>query len=169
MNTQAIHEVTIKTQEGKMTFPQVVHELTEAGVESYFVDLAAGRKTYYMADGSAYAEPMILKLDPVAGEFSDSELVAAIRGAQADAIRYPEFVKRSTAAGVVGYWAFLTEKRCSTSAARASHTWKSSLARRIEAATYFPICTGPSFLYCVAGVPVMAAKVCSAAPDRLSK
>jgi uncharacterized protein YbcV (DUF1398 family) len=46
MNTQAIHEVTMKTEEGKMTFPQVVHELTAAGVESYFVDLAAGRKTY---------------------------------------------------------------------------------------------------------------------------
>jgi hypothetical protein len=87
MNTQAIHEVTMKTEEGKMTFPQVIHELTEAGVKSYFVDLAAGRKTYYMADDSAYTEPMILKLDPVAGEFLDSGLVAAIRGAQADAIR----------------------------------------------------------------------------------
>ncbi len=111
MNTQAIHEVTIKTEEGQMTFPQVVHRLTEVGVESYFVDLAAGRKTYYMSDGSAYAEPMLLKLDPVAGEFSDSGLVAAIRGAQADEIRYPEFVKRSTAAGVVGYWAFLSGKK----------------------------------------------------------
>jgi uncharacterized protein YbcV (DUF1398 family) len=111
MKTQAIHEVTMKTEEGKMTFAQVVHELTAVGVESYFVDLAAGRKTYYMADGSAYTEPMILKLDPVAGEFSDVGLVAAIRGAQADAIRYPEFLKRSTAAGVVGYWAFLTGKK----------------------------------------------------------
>jgi uncharacterized protein YbcV (DUF1398 family) len=37
--------------------------------------------------------------------------VAAIRGAQADTVRYPEFVKRSTAAGVIGYWAFLTGKR----------------------------------------------------------
>jgi hypothetical protein len=63
------------------------------------------------AAGSAYTEPMILKLDLVAGEFSDSGLVAAIRGAQADAIRYPEFVQRSTAAGVVGCWAFLTEKK----------------------------------------------------------
>ena len=111
MNTQAIHEVTRKTEEGQMTFPQVVHRLTEVGVESYFVDLAAGRKTYYMADGSAFTEPMLLKLDPVAEEFSDSGLVAAIRGAQVDAIRYPEFVKRSTAAGVVGYWAFLTGKK----------------------------------------------------------
>jgi uncharacterized protein YbcV (DUF1398 family) len=111
MNTEAIHEVTIKTEEGQMTFPQVVHKLREVGVESYFVDLAAGRKTYYMADGSTYTEKMILALDPIAGEFSDSGLVAAIRGAQADAIRYPEFVKRSTAAGVIGYWAFLSGKK----------------------------------------------------------
>lgn len=111
MNTQAIHEVTVETQEGRMTFPQVVHRLTEIGVESYFVDLAAGRKTYYLADGKVYTEAMILKLDPVAAEFSGSGLVAAIRGAQADTIRYPEFVKRSTAAGVVGYWAFLSGKK----------------------------------------------------------
>ena len=26
-------------------------------------------------------------------------------------IRYPEFVKQATAAGVVGYWAFLTGKK----------------------------------------------------------
>jgi uncharacterized protein YbcV (DUF1398 family) len=36
---------------------------------------------------------------------------ALIRGAQADRARYPEFVKRSTAAGLIGYWAFLTGKR----------------------------------------------------------
>ena len=134
MNTQAIHEVTIKTEEGRMTFPQVVHKLTEVGVESYFVDLAAGRKTYYMADGSTYTEKMILALDPIAGEFSDSGLVAAIRGAQADAIRYPEFVNRSTAAGVVGIGRFSLEKKCSTSAERARHTLKSSPAQKISAA-----------------------------------
>jgi uncharacterized protein YbcV (DUF1398 family) len=94
-----------------MTFPQVVRRLMEIGVESYFVDLAAGRKTYYLADGGVHTEPMMLKPDPVAGEFSDSELVAAIRGAQADAIRYPEFVKRSTAAGIIAYWAFLEGKK----------------------------------------------------------
>jgi uncharacterized protein YbcV (DUF1398 family) len=33
------------------------------------------------------------------------------RGAQQDAIRYPEFVRRSRAAGVIGYWAFLTGRK----------------------------------------------------------
>jgi len=54
---------------------------------------------------------MILELDPVAPDFSAGDLVAAIRGAQADTVRYPEFVRLSTAAGTVGYWAFLTGKR----------------------------------------------------------
>jgi uncharacterized protein YbcV (DUF1398 family) len=101
MNTKAIHEVVTKTPEGKMTFPQVVVALMHEGVESYFVDFAAG----------THSEPMILEANAIAEEFSDSGLVAAIRGAQADTIRYPEFVKRSTAAGVIAYWAFLTGKK----------------------------------------------------------
>ncbi len=66
MNTQVIHEVTVATQEGKMTFPQGVGKLLEIGIESYCVDFAAGRKTYYAANGETFTEPMILKLDPVA-------------------------------------------------------------------------------------------------------
>jgi uncharacterized protein YbcV (DUF1398 family) len=111
MNTQAIQEITVATQEGKMTFPQVVGRLLELGIESYCVDFAAGRKTYYAANGETGTEAMILKLDPVAEEFAAADLVAAIRGAQADTVRYPEFVKRSTAAGIIGYWAFLTGKQ----------------------------------------------------------
>lgn len=111
MNTQAMHEVSIETQEGRMTFPQVVGKLLAVGVESYLVDFSAGRKTYYLASGETYAEEMILKLDPVAEEFSGEGIVAAIRGAQADTVRYPEFVKRANAAGVIGYWAFLAGKK----------------------------------------------------------
>jgi uncharacterized protein YbcV (DUF1398 family) len=111
MSKQIIHELAIATQQGKMTFPQVVKGLLEAGVESYLVDFAAKRKTHYLADGATHTVPMILDPGPIAPEFNGTELVAAIRGAQADTVRYPEFVKRSTAAGVIGYWAFLTGKR----------------------------------------------------------
>lgn len=111
MNTQALHEITVATQQGKMTFPQGVQQLLAIGVESYLVDFAAGRKTYYHTEGATHAEPMILATGPVSEEWSDDGLVAAIRGAQADTVRYPEFVQRVTAAGVLGYWAFLTGKR----------------------------------------------------------
>jgi uncharacterized protein YbcV (DUF1398 family) len=111
MSKQVIHELAIATQQGKVTFPQVVKGLLEAGVESYFVDFAARQKTHYLIDGTTHAVPMILDPGPIAAEFDNVGLVAAIRGAQADTVRYPEFVKRSTAAGVIGYWAFLTGKR----------------------------------------------------------
>jgi uncharacterized protein YbcV (DUF1398 family) len=111
MSKQVIHELAIATQQGKMTFPQVVKGLLEAGVESYLVDFAAKQKTHYLTDGTTLTVPMILEPGPIAENFSGAGLVAAIRGAQADTVRYPEFVKRSTAAGIIGYWAFLSGKR----------------------------------------------------------
>jgi uncharacterized protein YbcV (DUF1398 family) len=111
MSNQVIREIAIATQQGKMTFPQVVKGLLEVGVESYFVDFATKQKTHYLADGTTHTVAMILDPGTISPEFDNAGLVAAIRGAQADTVRYPEFVKRSTAAGVIGYWAFLTGKR----------------------------------------------------------
>ena len=111
MSKQVIHELAIATQQGKMTFPQVVKGLLETGVESYLVDFAAKQKTHYLTDGTTYTVPMVLEPGPIAAQFDGAGLVAAIRGAQADTVRYPEFVERSSAAGVIGYWAFLTGKR----------------------------------------------------------
>ena len=111
MSKQVIDELAIATQQGKLTFPQVVQGLLEAGVESYLVDFATKQNTHYLADGTTHTVSMILDPGPIAAEFNGAELVAAIRGAQADTVRYPEFVKRSTAAGVIGYWAFLTGKK----------------------------------------------------------
>jgi uncharacterized protein YbcV (DUF1398 family) len=111
MHKQVIRDLAIATQQGKMTFPQVVKGLLEVGVESYRVDFATRQKTHFLADGSTHTVPMILEPGPVAADFSNADLVAAIRSAQADTVRYPEFVKLSTAAGVIGYWAFLTGKK----------------------------------------------------------
>ena len=106
-----MHEVLAETQAGKLIFPEVVRRLLEVGVESYFCDLATGTETFYLSDGKTQVEKFILPLLPVAEEFSSSDLIAAIRGAQADEIRYPEFMRRAAAAGVIAYWAFLTGKK----------------------------------------------------------
>jgi uncharacterized protein YbcV (DUF1398 family) len=111
MSKQVILELALATQQGKLTFPKVVQGLLEVGVESYLVDFAAKQKIHYLTDGSTYTVPMILEPGPIAPEFNGADLVTAIRGAQADTVRYPEFVRRSIAAGVIGYWAFLTGKR----------------------------------------------------------
>jgi hypothetical protein len=91
VSTTVIHEVLAESQAGKLIFPEVVRRLLEVGVESYFCDLAAGTETFYMRDGKTHVEKMTL-LGPIAEDFSSSELLAAIRGAQTDTIRYPEFV-----------------------------------------------------------------------------
>ncbi len=64
-----------------------------------------------MGDGQTHLEKMTLPRSPVAERFSSAELVAAIRRAQRDTIRYPEFMKRASAAGVIAYGAFLTGRK----------------------------------------------------------
>lgn len=111
MNTEVMHEVMRRTQAGELIFPEVVRRLAEVGVESYFVDFAGGKETFYTAAGEAYVVEMTLPRDSVAKDFSEDGIIAAIRGAQADTIRYPEFVKRATHAGVIGYWAYLSGRK----------------------------------------------------------
>jgi len=108
---QTIHEVAAETQAGELIFPDVVRRLLAVGVESYFIDFATGNETFYLTNGGTYAETMLLPLNAIAQEFSKEGIVAAIRGAQSDTVRYPEFVRLATAAGVIGYWAFLTGKQ----------------------------------------------------------
>lgn len=111
MSKQVIHELALATQQGKITFPEVVKGLLEVGVESYLVNFATMQKTHFLSDGATHMVPMILDHGPVTAEFDGDAIVAALSDAQADVIRYPEFVKRVVAAGVIGYWAFLTGKK----------------------------------------------------------
>lgn len=111
MNTRVMHEVLAETQAGKLIFPEVVRRLLEVDVESYFCNLATGEETFYTRDGQTRVEKMTLPLAPIAEQFSLPGVIAAIRGAQTDTIRYPEFVKRAAAAGVIAYWSFLTGRK----------------------------------------------------------
>lgn len=84
MNTEAMHKALEDSQAGKLTFPEVVGMLTNAGVESYFADLIRGEETFYTVDDETHRERMTLPLSKIAGDFSQHGVVAAIRAAQAD-------------------------------------------------------------------------------------
>jgi len=60
MNPDLIREVLAESQAGKLTFPEVVRRLLDAGVESYFCDLAVRQETFYMSNGKTYSEKMTL-------------------------------------------------------------------------------------------------------------
>jgi len=108
MNTQLMHDTLHQSEAGNFTFPQVVVALAGTGVESYRADLITAQDTFYLPDGRTHVEPMTLPVVPVAEDFFEAEVQAAIRAAQADTIRYPEFLKRAMAAGTAAYHVFIT-------------------------------------------------------------
>lgn len=104
-----------ESQAGRLIFLEVVRRAARS--RRRVLLLQSG---FYTRDGKIHVEKMTLRLPVVAEEFSPSGLIAAIRGVQADTIRYLEFVKRSTAAGVIAYWSFLTARKSYVSVARRS-------------------------------------------------
>jgi uncharacterized protein YbcV (DUF1398 family) len=111
MDTEVMRKTLEGSEAGNLRFPEVVGALMEVGVESYHADLISGVDTFYMPNGDTHTEKMTLAPARVAEEFSETALVSAIRAAQADEIRYPEFLKRTMAAGTVAYRVFLTGRR----------------------------------------------------------
>ncbi len=109
--SEMVREVLRETHAARKTFPEVVGTMLGAGVESYFVDLRRKEDVVYLGDDTVVTEPLDVEFGKVAPEFSKDGIVAAIRGAQKDEIRYPEFLRRAAEAGVTAYWALLTGKR----------------------------------------------------------
>jgi uncharacterized protein YbcV (DUF1398 family) len=81
--------------------------------------------TFYLAGGETHTEKMAHRATEISESFSESGVVAAIRAAQADKIRYPEFLNRAMAAGVTAYWVFINGRKQSTLAAKGACTSKS--------------------------------------------
>ena len=98
MKTELMQRALRKSEAGELRFPEVIGILREADVESYQVDFLRGDDTFYLLDGRTHTEP--IEVGAVAAEFLRESVVDAIRGAQADRIRYPEFVRRILDAGV---------------------------------------------------------------------
>ncbi len=101
MNTEGMHWSAEGSEAGKLRFPEVVEALVNAGVESYCADLVRGEKTYYTPDGETHVVKSTLPMTAIGKKFSEAALVTAIRGAQTDTIRYPEFVRQAREAGTV--------------------------------------------------------------------
>jgi len=108
-----IRDTLQASNEGRMHFGQVIGSLIDAGVESYAVDYRACRASYYLPEGA----PLTLDTDapevPIGRPFDAAAMVAAIRGAQAGKVMYPEFKRLSQAAGCVGYTVWIAGRHVS--------------------------------------------------------
>ena len=97
--------------QGKITFPEVVRRLSEAGVERYHVDLTRDEATYYLTGGESHVLALHGPGGEINGSFDAAAVRQAVRASQRGEIIHPEFLSRIRAAGCVGYFAQLAGRR----------------------------------------------------------
>ncbi len=108
---EILKECTEASDQERVTFPEVVMKLMQAGVERYHADLLRGEKIYYLPSGDSERIPAGPIETTPAHEFDASGVEAAIRAIQQNKIRYREFCERIAQAGCVGYIVSLAGRR----------------------------------------------------------
>ncbi len=110
---EVIENCAHQSHAGLLTFPEVLGGLIEVGVESYFADYRNQSTAYYLSRNDALSIPMAMPSIEIPNSFNKDDIVSAIRGAQSDAVRYPEFLKLTMAAGCIGYIAWIAGRHVS--------------------------------------------------------
>ena len=108
-----IEKCAHQSHAGLLTFPEALARLIEVGVESYFADYRNQSTTYYLSSNQVCAVPMDMPLVEIPNSFNKDRVVSAIRGAQSDVVRYPEFLKLTMAAGCIGYIVWIAGRHVS--------------------------------------------------------
>jgi uncharacterized protein YbcV (DUF1398 family) len=110
---EVIEKCAHESHAGALTFPEVLGCLIEVGVESYFADYRNQSTTYYLSSNEAHTVPMRMPSIEIPTSFNKEAIISAIRGAQSDTVRYPEFLKLTVSAGCVGYMVWIAGKHVS--------------------------------------------------------
>ena len=106
-----MQECTEASDQERITFPEVVTKLAQAGIERYHADLLRAEKTYYLPSGESHrVEAHRVQASP-APEFRADGVEAAVRAIQQKKIEYREFCERIVKAGCVGYMVSLAGRR----------------------------------------------------------
>jgi uncharacterized protein YbcV (DUF1398 family) len=106
-----LQECTDASDQGRITFPEVVMKLAAAGVERYHADLLRGERTYYLPSGESHRLNAVQITEVPAAAFAATGVEAAIRAIQQQKIQYREFCDRIVRAGCVGYMVSLAGRR----------------------------------------------------------
>ena len=110
---EAVDAIADASHRGDKNFGQQIGELMQLGVESYHADYRARRTTYYLAGGHAHTVALPTPQVDIPPGLDAAALQAAIRGAQAGMVHYPQFMQLSMAAGCVGYLVWISGRHVS--------------------------------------------------------
>ena len=109
--TKVIQDCAQGALRGELTFPEVVGQLAGIGVERYHADYGRQEITYYLPDGDSLVVAMPHRAHATAIEFSPSAIEAAVRQSQSNEHTYLDFIRKTKAAGCVGYFVQITGRR----------------------------------------------------------
>lgn len=111
MDYEVVKECTVLSDEGKITFPQVIRRLLETGVERYYADLVHPSKTYYDKHSAYTVESSHKHGKKVSDSFQVQGVISAIRQIQSGEILYGEFIRKIMESGVAFYIVFLKGRK----------------------------------------------------------
>jgi uncharacterized protein YbcV (DUF1398 family) len=108
---KVMQECTEASDQERITFPEVVMKLMQAGVERYHADLLRADKIYYLPSGESHRVPAAPIQATPAPAFAADGVAAAVRAIQQQTIQYREFCERIAQAGCVGYIVSMVGRR----------------------------------------------------------
>ena len=108
---EVLIECTKGSDEGRLTFPEVIQALAQAGVERYYADLQRAEKIYYLPSGVSLAVPAHRIDATPAIAFDGAGVDGALRKIQAKQTTYIEFCEQIARAGCIGYVVSLAGRR----------------------------------------------------------
>lgn len=97
--------------DGTLRFPDILQQLAQVGVSHYHVDFLRSEETCYLANGESHVESLQMPVERIANGFSASDVAAAVKASQQEALPYREFLVRAYRAGCIGYVVYLHGRR----------------------------------------------------------
>lgn len=110
-HAETIQECSQGALTGALTFPEIVGKLGQIGVERYHADYSRQEITYYFPDGDSLVVAAPHPKYTTAVEFSPSSVEAAVRQSQRNEHTYLDFIRKTMAAGCIGYFVQITGRR----------------------------------------------------------
>jgi len=108
---EVMQECTEGSDQERLSFPEVVMKLAEAGVERYHADLTRAEKIYYLPTGESHRVTAAKVEATPPSAFAADGIAAAVKAIQQKKIAYREFCEGIAKAGCVGYMVSLAGRR----------------------------------------------------------
>jgi uncharacterized protein YbcV (DUF1398 family) len=108
---QAMEQCAAGSLAGTLSFPEIIGRLMSGGVERYHADYSRQEITYYLASGESHVVPTPHEAHATGVEFVASDVAAAVRQSQQNQHTYRDFIRKTMAAGCVGYFVQITGRR----------------------------------------------------------